>query len=223
MAQAIPTPYNLSNAGSRRVGLTRSSNFQGPHAHRFPVKNIRRKDVKKVKQEDVDIDAPPQDSSEEERVPIFEAENYGEASDTTDSDSQRKPPSSQQDPTLPSTTPPSGRQSVACSPRRKYPQKNGSQVCGQKRKAEQVSDDETIRNMSFRIEKQKRTAGYGKSRAGPQHKTMSEPVQGKEPRESIAKRNSQGAEEGVSAFICPRTDGLLAEREPSSPVIFDGI
>ena len=223
MAQAGQNILDLSNTGARRAGITRNNRYQGPHAHRFPDRNFEGKDVKTVEQEEIDINARPQDSSEEE---VFAASDYGEASDTSDSEfAQRKPRPCRQDPPLPPASPTPGKQSQSDDAKGEDAESRRSPFNGRKRKAEQLSDDETEMNMSFNLERksgQKRTAGYGKTRSKPQDKTTSRPLDVKQSKESIRDGTSPSAKKEVDEFRNFPTESLLANCEPSSPIQLDG-
>ena len=215
--------YDLSTSGPRRLGLKRDSRVQGPHAHKFDGENGQRKNVVTAKQEEIDIEALPQDSSEEEPAPIFQAEDYGEASATSDSDVQRKPRSSLPNSTSPSHALPRGSPWQLHRSKSDETREEQSQVTGRKRKAEQISDDETGQNISFQMRIRKGGAVYGKNKAKPQSKNRSGSQEWRKYEDSNGTGSFSRAKEEISAFKRPPTDGPLAEREPSSPPVLPNL
>ena len=200
--------------------MKRDSAVQGPHAHKFDDEHGQRKNVVTAKQEEIDIEALPQDSSEEEPAPIFQAEGYGEASATSDSDVQRKPRSSLQDPTSPLYAPPRGSKVKLHTSRGEETREEQSQVTGRKRKAEHMSDEE---NISFHMRTRKGGAVYGKHKAKPQSKDRSEPQERRKHEDSNGTGSFSRVKGEISTFKRPPTDGPLAEREPSSPPVLPNL
>ena len=209
MATAIPNTICLTATGHRRQGQTRRIQYTSLHGDRVGSK----KTEEESKEKEEDVDAPPQDSSDEREAPVFEAEGYGEASDDSEFEKVKvgKPQSS---PRNPVSTPEIFEKSqtmkllsAGC------PQQSMLQHSSQKRRSEQLSDEEL--NMSFKISQQKRqrrAASYGKSKAKLKPSNIHEAPPMEQEKRRVPKRKALPAkEETKSKFIKPPTEGLLAE------------
>ena len=214
MAQVIPIQYDLSNNGSRRQGQTRESNLLSLHGHRFNSRNAKAENVGTLEEREDDIDALPQDSSEEREAPLFEAEGYGASSDDSEFNDVRgrKPRASQWNPTS------SVESTRTKRPSDVYPSKwdasQESLLClnSGKRKEEPLSDNDAIVNMSFQVsqpKKHRKSAGYGKTKAGPRNIHEPPPPRGK--KEYKGNERSLAGRGGNSDFIRPPTKDLLAK------------
>ena len=209
-------PYDLSTSGTRRQGQRRDKNVPSLHGHRFKHQNRKVNNVVIVEQKEEDINAPPQDSSDEGEASIFKAEEYGEASNDSGFDvTIGKPRSSQL---------------VRASTRKKSKIQGPSDIYAfnnvdslesqlaftrQERKVEHLDDDEAVLNMSFQVSQSKthrQSVGYGKKKVT--YKNIHEAPLSRQKDQSTVKRTSSATKEGGSGFVRPPTDGLLAECEP---------
>ena len=194
----------LTATGHRRQGQTKRNPYQSLHGHRVSNKKANQGSA----ETELDIDAPPHDSSDE-RGAVFEAEGYGEVSDDSEFEvTARKSGSSPRKP--------------ACSPRSAT---SGSPLQGlrqgsQKRKSEHGSDERL--NMSFEaanLSKRRKGVGYGRSKAKDKPRNIHE----KQPVEQtlasgVKRKDLLATGESSSGFIKPPTEGLLAERKYANPI-----
>lgn len=205
MAPAIPKMICLTATGHRRQGQTKRNPYQSLHGHRVSNEKANQGSA----ETELDIDAPPHDSSDEKEVTVFEAEGYGEASDDSEFEvTARKPGSSPRKPAF------SPRSATSGSPLQSLRQSS------QKRKSEHGNDEKL--NMSFEasnLSKGRKGVGYGKSKAKAKPRNIHEkqPV-GQTLASSVKKKNSLAAGESSSGFIKPPTEGLLAERKCAKPI-----
>ena len=153
-----------------------------------------------------DINAPPQDSSDERETAVFEAEGYGEASDDSEFEAVKvgKATSTPRDPASSPQTANTG------SPHHSIPCQNY-----EKRESEHWLDDSL--GMSFQTSHLKRHGkgiGYGKTKAKPKlkniHKTS--PI-GLEQKRCRERKTSLSKGKTAFKFIKPPTEGLLTERK----------
>ena len=208
MATAIPNTICLTATGLRRQGQTRRNPYTSLHGYRVSDK----KPDKASREQEEDVNAPPQDSSDEERPSVFEAEGYGQTSDDSEFEEVKagKTRSSSRNPaSLPGIVDTSHIPGTVC------PDQTEMYHSGSKRKTEHASNEGL--DISFEMshpKRQRKSIGYGKTQAKSKLRNVHEtpPAEHREKRDR--KRKASPAKgSSTSNFIRPPTEGLLAERK----------
>lgn len=208
MATAIPNTICLTATGLRRQGQTRRNPYTSLHGYRVSDK----KPEVDSREEEEDVNAPPKDSSDEEGPSVFEAEGYGQASDDSEFEEVKvgKPRSSPRNPASPPRT-----VNKSHIPGTLCPDQNEMQPSSGKRKSGYSSNDAF--NISFEMsqpKRQKKSIGYGKTKAKPKPRNIHETPPAEQGEKCDGQRKASPAtSRPTSDFVRPPTQGLLAERK----------
>ena len=201
--------YNLSNTGPRRQGQTRKSGLASLHGDRLKAQKLG-----KVEETEEDINAPPQDSSDEREAADAIEDDCGVLSEDSEFAAKKKRkarPAKSPSPSSPSRNP-NIKPSKFCSDIWDVPgdsQKsergsNGMRRSSQKRKSDHMSNDDMMGMgfMASQVTKTKKGASYGKAKVKNIHKAAP-----KKEGKPAAKRDSRAASVEKGGLKIPNLQG----------------